>query len=238
MPFGDIIAAVEARPTHLRICSAEPIDDLADRFGVRNVTVEHTRLPSEAGDGFVIVTRGGEFVGSVRLGTLQTLSSPPTRTLGGEDEEEFQALLALLDDTVFTSLDRRQLLATSREIEDRAWRLDRGRLYTGFQSFSAMRDQVEVYERLASKPGLDVHVFGEPDWEPPAMGDVTLHATTDPEITDVWFVVYDGEDPLDDCALLAEERSPEQFHGFWTYDPDRVRDIVAEAERVADADGP
>jgi hypothetical protein len=95
-----------------------------------------------------------------------------------------------------------------------------------------------VYERLASKPGLDVHVFGEPDWEPPAMGDVTLHATVDPEITDVWFVVYDGEDPLDDCALLAEERSPGQFHGFWTYDSDRVRDIVAEAERVADADRP
>ena len=235
--LADIIAAAEAGATHLRVCTAEEIGELTDRFGTRNVTVEHTTLPREAGEGFVVVTRDDEFVGAVGVAALRTLLAPPARSLGTEGDEAFQALLGLLDDTVFTSLDRRQLLATSREIEDRAWRLGRGRLYAGFQSFSAMRDQVEVYERLASKAGLEVHVFGEPDWEPPAMEGVIRHATADPEITRVWFVVYDGADSLDDCALLAEERSPGQFHGFWTYEPDRVREIVAEVERVVAADG-
>lgn len=237
MAFGDVITAAEADATHLRVCTDEEIDDLAERFGVRNVTVEHTLLPSGAGEGFVIVTRGGEFVGSVGIGAIETLAAPPIHAPGERVDEEFGQLVALLDDTVFTSLDRRQMLATSREIEDRAWRLGRGRLYAGFQSFSAMEGQVEVYERLATNAGLDVHVFGEPDWGPPEIQGVTLHATDDSEITRVWFVVYDGDAPLDDCALLAEEREPGLFHGFWTYDPERVRDIVTEIERVVDEDG-
>lgn len=235
--FGDVIAAAGAEPTHLRVCTDEEIGDLADRFGARNVTVEHTALPSGAGEGFVIVSRGEEFLGSVSLGAVERLAAPPPRDPGDPVDEEFGELVALLDDTVFTSLDRRRMLATSREIEDRAWRLAEGRLYAGFQSFSAMRDQVVVYERLARKADLEVHVFGEPDWEPPELPGVTLHATEDPEISRVWFVVYDGPEPFDDCALLAEEREPGRFHGFWTYDTERVGEIVAEIERVVDTDG-
>ncbi|WP_255195473.1 DICT sensory domain-containing protein [Halorarius litoreus] len=238
MSLREIIAAVESTPTHLRICSPGEYPDLRDRFGTRNVVVEHTRLPGENEEGFVIVRKGGEFVGSVELSALQSLANPRTAGPGSAElgDDGFDALLDLLDDTVFSSFDRRQMLATTREIEDRAWRLGHGRLYAGFQSLSAMQDQVGVYEQLATKPGLEIAVYGQPDWEPPSIEGVTVHATDAPEISRVWFVVFEGSVRLDSCALLAEERDPGRFYGFWTYDPDRVDAILEEIER-ADADG-
>ncbi|WP_255149100.1 DICT sensory domain-containing protein [Halorarius halobius] len=233
MSLRDVIAAAEATPTHLRVCAPAELPGIADRFGARNVTVEYTRLPAVDDEAFVVVSRDGAFVGSVGLAPVRSRSDDGSGGLDGPvewrlDSVAMERLLELLDDVAYTSLDRRQMLATSREIEDRAWRVGRGRLYTGFQSFSAMRDQVGVYRRLATKPGLDVHVFGEPDWEPPPMETVAVHPSDDPDIARTWFVVFEGTDRLDSCALLAEERSPGEFYGFWTYDPDRVAAIVRE----------
>jgi len=38
---------------------------------------------------------------------------------------------------VFVPLDRRQLPATSRELEDRAWRTEQGRIHIGFRRAEA-----------------------------------------------------------------------------------------------------
>ncbi|MFC7175671.1 DUF7344 domain-containing protein [Halosegnis marinus] len=171
MTLGDIIDAAAANPTRLRVCSPDDSPDLSDRFGSRNVVVEHTTLPG-ADEGFVVVRRDGEFVGSVPVRAFDTLVHPPAGVPGsrdGEADEQFRALLGLLDDTVFTSLERDRMLATSREIEDRAWRLGHGRLYAGFQSLPVMHAEADVYRRLATKPDLRVEVFATPNGDPPAV---------------------------------------------------------------------
>jgi hypothetical protein len=71
--------------------------------------------------------------------------------------------------------------------------------------------------------------------EPPEIDGVTLHQEDTREIAESWFVVFDGAgDPLDACALLAEERGDTDerlFYGFWTYDPAIVDDILAHLDQ-------
>ncbi|MFC7175670.1 hypothetical protein [Halosegnis marinus] len=38
--------------------------------------------------------------------------------------------------------------------------------------------------------------------------------------------MYDADTRRDSCALLAVERDPGSYRGFWTYDPERVDEIV------------
>jgi hypothetical protein len=154
---------------------------------------------------------------------------------GGDDaeiEETTDALtsaLSTLDRTTFTSYDLRGMVAATREIEDRAWRIRDGRLRAGFQHVSALYDQRAVYTQLAT--ALDVHVYAVPDGTPPEMGDVTVHLDPAPEIERSWFVVYDGGGREENkCALLAEEREERddrRFAGFLTYAPDLVDEIDA-----------
>ena len=153
------------------------------------------------------------------------------------------------------------MLATSREIEDRALRTVYGELHAGFQSLAAFRKQSRVYERLAAETALDIYVYGDPGWEPPATSSVAYYVegggangaadgdededgaggtndardadggvdagATGHELGRFWFVAFDGgESELRTCALLAEEREPGAFYGFWTYDPALVGRLV------------
>jgi len=78
---------------------------------------------------------------------------------GASAEAAFRDFLDLFDETVFTAYDRRQMLATSREIEDRAWRVCGGALYAGFQSSNALRNQASLYGQFGEKEALTVHVY-------------------------------------------------------------------------------
>lgn len=62
----------------------------------------------------------------------------------------YRALFEVLDGTVYTSMARREPLAVSREIEDRAYRVGSGSLDVGFQRLSNYRSQVPAYCRLAA----------------------------------------------------------------------------------------
>ncbi|MFB6129282.1 MAG: hypothetical protein ABEJ28_00480 [Salinigranum sp.] len=56
----------------------------------------------------------------------------------------------------------------------------------------------------------------------------TLVASDADEIGRFWFVVYDGGgSDLAECALVAEERSPGLYDGFWTYDSGLVDGLAA-----------
>ena len=54
----------------------------------------------------------------------------------------------VLEETLFTSFDRRQLLGTAREIEDRAWRVGVGTLRVGFQRPGAFERAGDQFFRL------------------------------------------------------------------------------------------
>ncbi|WP_458189528.1 DICT sensory domain-containing protein [Haladaptatus sp. NG-WS-4] len=222
------ISEVEDRRKTLVVYTDDTDSDLADQFETKNVVVRYKRLRSTGANDFLVVQDGSGFRGAIGLAALREFLTPPIAVPWSDefDPSNFRDLLALLDQLLFTSFDKRQMLGTSREIEDRAWRIGEGQFHVGFQSFSSFRAQLPVYRRLGAETALDIHVYGRADWHPPEIPDTTFHAERTTEIGTVWFLVYDGGgDDFQKCALLAEERTPEQFYGFWTYDPVTVDEL-------------
>ncbi|WP_054583405.1 DICT sensory domain-containing protein [Halolamina pelagica] len=155
------------------------------------------------------------------------MEPPIVRPSDPEDVgEAYRALLEVLDGTVFATLDRQQLQATSREFESRAWQVGRGTLRVGFQSLSAFEPQTEAYQRLGAETDLDIHVYGQPDWSPPTIPNVTYHRDTAGTLAPYWFMAFDGgTEESQRCALVAREHD-DGYRGFWTYDPSLVGDIL------------
>lgn len=212
--------------------------DIEARLSTRNVTVEQRTLSPVGPPPFVVIRDDGEVVGTVGLADLDRLVTPPivrpddrTGLAAG-----YRALLDVLEETVFSSLDRRQLLATSREIEDRARRVGAGRLHVTFQSLSAFASQLGLYRRLGRETDLDIHIHGTPDWQPPAVPNVTYHADSTGALSQFWCLAFDGgPDPTQACVLIAREEA-DGYVGFWSYDEALVEDVLATLE-TAGGDG-
>ena len=229
MALADFFEAVESRRGTITVFAPEEPDWVAHQFGTRNVTVEYESLPPDAPTGFVVIREDDEFVASIGLAELREILEPPIRRpwRPPPPDSGYRTLLSLLEDTIFTAFGRRQLLGAAREIEDRAWRVGSGDLHVGFQRLSALRDQYPVYARLGEETNLAIDVYGRDDWEPPPIPNATVHAEPTPEIGAFWFLAFDGgPERTNACALLAEEREPDEFYGFWTYDADLVEEIV------------
>lgn len=230
--FADVVAEVEQRRRTVTVYAPTLPDALEALFDTRHVTVEHQYLPAGTSTPFLTVTADDRYLGSVDLPAVYDFSHPTIHDVGSPEfvEAAYRRLTSLLPDTVFSSLRRRQLLAASREIEDRAWRVGTGRIDAGFQSFSKLRAQIDVYTALADR-GLCVHLYGRADGPRPSLPDATFHTDGD-DIGDVWFLAYDGgSTPGQACGLVAEERDTDTFRGFWTYDPSLVERIFAAASR-------
>lgn len=127
------------------------------------------------------------------------------------------------------------LIILSRFIERRAWLAGRGTLRTAIQRLSRINDERgtrAVYDTVSDQ-GVQTHVYGVPDWQPPLELDVVSHGGFSEEFQKTWFVVYrppeDGAPPDEGvagpAALLALEVAPREWHGFWTFRPDLVADI-------------
>ena len=233
--LGDLLDAVERRRKTLTVYSAAGDEGIAEQFAARNATVERRPLP-DGSEGFVVVHEEGEFAGSIAIEGLARLLSPPLVRPWDEMlvSEGYRALFEALDETLFTSFDRRQLLFTTREIEERAWRVGQGTLRVGFQRPSAMVQQIPVYERFANETDLDIHVYGSDDWTSPEIEGVTVHTEAADEIGTFWLLAFDGGGDDDQvCGLLAEERD-EGFYGFWSYDAELVGKLLAYLERTYD----
>lgn len=223
-PGGVIEAAAERRKTLLHY--ARDPGDFAERFAARNVDVTFRALPPDGPDPFVVVRDDDGFLGAVSVATLEgVLAAPGAATADGEAvAPAYDPLLDLLEDTVFASLSRRQLLATTREFEDRAWRAGAGVLHAGFQTVDDFDDQRSTYRRLAEDTGLDVHVHvAASDLD--AAG-VTVHRDSE-YAADYWFVAFDGRGDSQ-CALVAEKTGEDDFEGAWTYDPELVARVLAD----------
>ncbi|WP_436909233.1 DICT sensory domain-containing protein [Halosimplex marinum] len=214
----------------------EPYDDLRpvlDRF---DADLRHESLPVPEESGYLVVRRGEEYLGAVSAAAFDELRDPsagaPWDATG--EAAAYRELVGLLSGTSFEMDDRGRLVATAREVEDRAWRTGRGALYVTFQSLSAFRAQVPVYEQLAGTTDLAVTVFGEPDWEPPAVDGVAVHRDETGEVSDFWVVAFDGDgDDGAKSALIAEEERPGTYAGVVTYDPAVVDEVTAYLDGVA-----
>ncbi|MDS0474481.1 DICT sensory domain-containing protein [Natrinema sp. 1APR25-10V2] len=230
------IRTIERRRKTLEVRTDDDavVEELRRQFETRNVDVTHRSLGSLDETGFVIVRDAdGAFRGALGIDQFQMILSPeihPPWELAETDDDRAE-LFDFLENTLFTSYDRRQMLATSREIEERAWRVGSGKLYAGFQRPAALAAQTDIYERLGSRGSLTVAVFLDGAWNASAPDNVTVVSTSDGELGEYWFVAFDGGgNEIEACALLAEERRDGEYYGFWTYDPATVADLVSHLE--------
>ena len=224
MSLTELIAGVEAHEKTLTVFNADAgvTDSLREHFRDRNVVVQSGE--SDGPPSYVVLGTDEEFLTAV---SVEDVLNPTREAEPHFGPDRGSPILDHLDGTMFTSYDTRQMIAASREIEDRAWRVGSGALHAGFQRLSTIETQLDVYEQLGTRENLAVHAYGYPDVEMPAHEAFTVHAQRTEEIRSSWFVVYDGTGvDSNKCALLAEERDPRRFYGFWTYDPDTVDWIV------------
>jgi len=224
-----LVAVVEERRKELVVYApperASLANELGEYFDSQNVDVTF-RTDVETEPRAELRDEHGERLVAVELDSLEALLSDPPAPLGA-DQRPYAPLLAHLEETTFTSYDRRQMIHASREIEDRAWRERGGRIVAGFQSLSNFRPQADVYRTLA-EADITVDVYGVADADPPE-GGFRVHPaeSVDAVVGETWFVAFDGNGRDEQkCALLAEEREG-GFYGFWTYDPTLTDAVIA-----------
>lgn len=229
--LADIHRIAEGKRRTVTVYASTLPADLSRHFGDSHVELRH--VPMTLGGEFVVVSDDEEAKSVLHLDDVTAFTGGAAAPDPTPDREErYREFLSALADTTFSSLNREQLIAATREFEDRAHRVAEGRFYAGFQSLSNLTPQLTTYRRLGSV-GLEVHVFGTPDWTPPTLDRVVSHPVDDPEIADSWLVAYDGGgDDEQKCALLAEQRSAETYYGIWTYDPDLVDTLVDYLDRT------
>jgi len=143
------------------------------------------------------------------------------------DEVDTPEVIAGLAETTFTVADKRKMLLIEicRHVESLAHRHGSGRLHAGFQQLSRIDDERgtrQVYEDLVDV-GVDAHVYGIGPPEGNVTPDgVTVHASDDEEIRRSWFVVSTDCPRYRKAALLAREVGPNEWSGFWTFEPELV----------------
>ena len=215
MSLHALITDIEARRMTLTVINAEEstVADIREQYADRNLEIAHKRFDGDPRR-FAVLSRDGEFVTALGLDAVRASPDEPTTVLDH------------LDETLFTSYSIRQMFLASREIEDRAWRVESGEIHAGFQTLDVLEGQTEAYNQLGELTDLSVHAYAAPvgeDPNEPNHDHYTLHVERAAEISETWFVVYDGGG-IDEkkCALLAEEREPRSFYGFWSYDPETV----------------
>jgi hypothetical protein len=231
---GTLLRELQNQDKQFRVYGGGEQTDIDTQFASRSVSVTHETLPPGAPDPFVVIEEHGEFAGAISVSDFQELLEPPIVRPGERDDipAGYRVLVDLLDETVFTSLERRQLLAVSREIEDRALRVGSGTLRASFQTFSRFEPQMELYRRLAAETDLDIHVSGVEDWTPPDIPGLTYHPDTEGRLERYWMVAFDGgPQEIQACGLVATERRDE-YDGVWTYDSGKVETILSTLRTV------
>ena len=238
MSLIELIAGVEAHEATLTVFNADPdvTGTLREHFADRHIRIidEQTAAGPES---YAVLARDGEFVTAVSIDELlpragsETEPESPDEDRDGESSKPVgrvgEPILDHLDETMFTSYSRADMVAASREIEDRAWRVGDGELHAGFQTLDVLTGEADTYDLLGEKERLDVHAYAADEGDPPEVEHYTVHTGRTAELRETWFVAYDGGG-YDDakCALLAEERAPGEFFGFWSYDPETVDYII------------
>jgi DICT domain-containing protein len=249
MSLIELIAGVEAHEATLTVFNADPAvtDELREYFTDRNVRIVDEQTASGPEE-FAVLSRDGEFVAAVTVGELlpgrdgdESGASRDGTEADEATERVGKPVLDHLDETMFTSYSRGDMVAASREIEDRAWRVGDGELHAGFQTLDVLSGEADTYDLLGEKANLDVHAYAAAEGDAPETGHYTVHTGQSAELRETWFVAYDGGG-YDDakCALLAEERTPGEFYGFWSYDPetvDYIIDYLTERYGVRGAEG-
>ena len=232
MSLSELIAGGEAHEKTLTVFNADAsvATALRERFADRNVRVVSETTGSGRPGEFLTLSDEDGVYAATDLDAFFAEFSDRDHHLSDEGRE---TVLDHLDETLFTSWSIGRMVAASREIEDRAWRVGEGSLHAGFQTLTTLQGELDRYEGLGDSQ-VDVHAYAVPDTDPPENCSFRLHLDRSEELARSWFVVFDDESEgtgtTQKCALLAEERDPREFYGFWTYDGATVDYIVDHLE--------
>lgn len=246
MTLSDIVHQTGTDRKVLRICNftgeRSDLTPLREYFSSQEVSLTTDRTESGRPRDVAVLETDGRFLAADSLGALQRYvegwregDTPDVRTAP-------PSVVDAMAETRFESYDKRRMIHASRIVEFRGWNVGEGELHAGFQDLSKIDFQTNVYRNLDRK-GLDVHVYGEGD--PESVGaakdmGLRVHESDDEEVLRHWWVAYDGDgDDAQKSLLLAQERDPNEFYGFWTDDPsvvdetiDRIRTLQAAAASV------
>ena len=115
------------------------------------------------------------------------------------------------------------VIPVSRFVERQADETGSGTLRSSFQylSYRGREGTRAVYERLVES-GVDVHLYGQPDWTPSRELPVVTHAGQGEDFERVWFVLFELDEDGSPFGLLAYETNPRYWHGF------HLSDTIAE----------
>lgn len=232
--LGSLIDERRDRDYHCTIYRRGEPPDIERWLADRGIVTEARLLPPHGPDPFIEITVDEEVVGIIGIEAIEGLTEPPIIRPGEDNKWSagYRALFELLDKTVISGMNRRELLAVSREIEDRAFRTGSGTLRASFQTFSTFESQTAVYRTLAAETALDIHLYGVEDWTPPAISGITYHADDAKRLEPYWALAYDGgPDRTQACGLVAEELS-DGYTGFWTSDAAVVEEIATRLDEA------
>jgi hypothetical protein len=223
-----------------------PIQAMVEEaFGGRAVDVEEYDVP-DADEDQVVLLDGDDVVATSPLGTLEEevlLVNSDLYVTGakGLGDVTLPAVFANLDETPFrvrgypdSNTEKLPLIVISRYIEQLAWQHGSGRLRSSFQRLSRLDDERgtrTAYETVGNTD-VDVHVYGVPDWLPPASFPAVVHGGHHGEFRTSWFVVFHAEESAaETAALVAEHVGDNEWDALWTFDDDRIRTINRYIER-------
>lgn len=234
MSLAEILSVAERRRKKLLVYAPEETE-LLEQFAGRNVVGEHRSIPADGPEPFVIIRNGSGYRGAISIDDFEEFLSPTARERWDLQEADpaYQALLDLLDDTLFAAMDRRQLLATSLEFEDRAWRAGYGRLAVGFQTETAFRKRAWLYRELRESTDLDINIYVRMDTEEAQSltPGATIHNEPTEVIDEYWFMLFDGHgEDIHKWGLVARQIDEESYNGAWTFEPELVDAAFAALE--------
>jgi len=169
MELSDYVERIDAPARTVTVYAPPPKPDLVDQLDTKIEVdaVSYRSLPdaTAAEQAFLVVHEDDAFVAAIPLESLREFLEPPIHDPWADELEgtAYRAIVNVLETTLWTGLNRRQLLATSREIENRAWQVGSGTLRVGFQQATALEASAPVYTRLAAESSLDIHVYIDDD---------------------------------------------------------------------------
>ncbi len=216
--FDSLIAEVQNKDRQFTVYRSGEPTEIEQWLATHGVTIRPRSLPPHWPKPFIEIKANDEVVGVIGVEAIEALIEPPLVTPGERDgiSEGYRVLFDILEKTMFSGMNRHDLLAISREIEDRAFRVGNGILKVSFQTFSTFKSQIELYRTLATETDLDIHIYAIEDWTPPPISGITYHANAAEQFGAYWVLAYDGgTDETQSCGLVGKERSGE-FTGFWT----------------------
>lgn len=234
-PLAECIERIETGRKTIRVCNVADDADLSvlrTFFEPHDLDIEVVDA-ADRPDGVVDLHDHGRRIASSPLDSVRRYARIWEESMALGLRAEQPAVVTRLTDNFFEAYDKQRMVMASRMVEFRAWNVGAGELHAGFQQLSKLDHQPEVYRNLASSD-VDVHVYGEPDRKPLPELDLRVHGNDNREIRRHWWVAYDGDgEDGDKVVLLAQERGPDRFYGFWTEQPHHVDDVIARMARLA-----